>query len=45
MNNEIESELERLKEQKIVSEKTAQIYLSELRKKLNNPSEETSSDK
>jgi hypothetical protein len=35
MSDELETELERLKSQKIVSEQTAQIYLSELRKKLN----------
>ena len=35
MNEELESELENLKKQKVVSEETAMIYLSELRKKLN----------
>lgn len=34
MSDEVEIELERLKREKIVSEETAMIYLSELRKNL-----------
>lgn len=41
MNEELEAELERLKSEKIVSEKTAQIYLSELRKLENSESQST----
>lgn len=32
MSEELESELERLKREKVVSEETAQIYLSEFKK-------------
>ena len=40
---EVERELEKLKEEKIVSEKTAQVYLSELRMKLSDDSESSDS--
>ena len=45
MKDELESELENLKNQKIVSEKTAQIYLSELRKKMKSAEDVTHQDK
>lgn len=43
MNDEIEIELDRLKRDKIVSEQTAEIYLSEIRKKLKLESEQQAS--
>lgn len=45
MKDELASELENLKNQKIVSEKTAQIYLSELRKKMKSAEDVTHQDK
>lgn len=40
VSEEIESELSRLKKEKVVSEKTAELYLSHIRKLLNDESQE-----
>jgi hypothetical protein len=39
MSDEVEQELERLKREKVVSEQTAALYLSDLRKVLDEESE------
>jgi hypothetical protein len=40
MGEDLEKELERLQKEKVVSEMTAQIYLSEIRKGLDQKSDE-----
>lgn len=45
MDKELESELKKLKEDRVVSEETAAIYLSSIKKKLQEESNESKNEK